>query len=57
MKKKAIIISIRGTKLSNKEKSLLSNEKPWLMYIHLEDLHGNALFHLSSDKNKIIERL
>ena len=31
----------------------LSNEKPWLMYIHLEDLHGNALFHLSSDKNKI----
>jgi len=31
----------------------LSNVKPWLMYIHLEDLHGNALFHLSSDKNKI----
>ena len=29
MKKKAIIISIKGTKLSNKEKILLSKEKPW----------------------------
>ena len=33
----------------------LSNEKPWLLYIHLEDLHGHALFHLSSDVNKIDE--
>ncbi len=29
MKKKAIIISIKGVKLTNKEKSLLSNEMPW----------------------------
>ena len=29
MKKKAIIISIKGYKLSNKEKLLLSKEKPW----------------------------
>ena len=29
MKKKAIIISFKGPKLSNKEKILLSNEKPW----------------------------
>ncbi len=29
MKKKAIIISIRGIKLSKKEKLLLSDEKPW----------------------------
>ena len=29
MKKKAIIISIKGTKLSKKEKLLLSKEKPW----------------------------
>ena len=29
MKKKAIIVSIKGTNLSNKEKVLLSNEKPW----------------------------
>ncbi len=29
MKKKAIIISIKGTKLSSKEKLLLSKEKPW----------------------------
>ena len=29
MKKKAIIVSIKGTKLSNKEKALLSDEKPW----------------------------
>ena len=29
MKKKAIIISIKGSKLSNKEKLLLSKENPW----------------------------
>ena len=29
MKKKAIIISIRGLVLTNKEKLLLSNENPW----------------------------
>ena len=29
MKKKAIIISISGYHLSEKEKSLLANEKPW----------------------------
>ena len=29
MKKKAIIISIKGSKLSGKEKLLLSKEKPW----------------------------
>ena len=29
MKKKAIIISLKGYKLSNKEKFLLSNENPW----------------------------
>ena len=29
MKKKAIIISIKGLTLSNKEKLLLSKEKPW----------------------------
>ncbi len=29
MKKKAIIISIKGTKLSNRERLLISKEKPW----------------------------
>ena len=29
MKKKAIIISIKGHKLSTKEKQLFANEKPW----------------------------
>ena len=29
MKKKAIIVSIKSFKLSNKEKLLLSNENPW----------------------------
>ena len=29
MKKKAIIISIKGIKLSDREKILLSSEKPW----------------------------
>ena len=29
MKKKAIIISINGYKLTRKERSMLSKEKPW----------------------------
>ena len=29
MKIKALIVSIKGTKLSNKERELLSKEKPW----------------------------
>ena len=29
MKKKAIIVSIKGTILTNREKLLLSKEKPW----------------------------
>ena len=29
MKKKAIIVSIKGFKLSKSEKSLFSKEKPW----------------------------
>ena len=29
MKKKAIIVSIKGQKLTKKEKSLLSDKKPW----------------------------
>ena len=29
MKKKAIIISIKGFKLTKKEKKLISEEKPW----------------------------
>ena len=29
MKKKAIIVSIKGSKLSKREQLLLSNEKPW----------------------------
>ena len=29
MKKKALIISIKGLRLSSKEKFLLSKEKPW----------------------------
>ena len=24
----------------------LSSEKPWFLFIHLQDLHGNAVFHL-----------
>ena len=29
MKKKAIIISIKGIKLTTKEKQLIKNERPW----------------------------
>ena len=41
-----------GEKIVKKLQNLL-NQEPWFLYIHLEDLHGNALFHLSSDKNDI----
>ena len=33
----------------------IPNGKPWLLYVHLEDLHGHALFNLSSNVNKIDE--
>lgn len=41
-----------GEEILNKIKKF-SNEKPWLFYIHLEDLHGNAIFHLSDNDSQI----
>ena len=38
MKKKAIIISINGSELSNKEKMLLSKEKPWGIILFKKNL-------------------
>ena len=40
-----------GERIVNKIKNL-SKEQPWFLYVHLEDLHGNAIFHLS-DNDKI----
>ena len=40
MKKKALIISIKGLKLSKKEKSLLSNEKPWGLILFKRNINS-----------------
>ena len=40
MKKKAIIISIKGKNLSNKEKLLLSKEKPWGIILFKRNIHS-----------------
>jgi len=40
MKKKAIIISIKGYKLSIKEKNLLANEKPWGLMLFKRNINS-----------------
>ena len=47
MKRKALIISIKGTKLSKMEKILLSKEKPW----------GNILFKRNLKSYNQIKKL
>ena len=49
MKKKAIIVSIKGTKLSIKEKLLLSKEKPWGLILFKRNIKS-----FSQIKNLII---
>ena len=59
MKKKAIIISIKGKNLSNKEKLLLSKEKPWGIILFKRNIHSfkqtknliKNIKKLSKDKN------
>jgi len=50
MKKKAIIISIKGTKLTAKEKTLLSEEKPWGLILFKRNIKS-----IHQIKNLIIE--
>jgi beta-N-acetylhexosaminidase len=50
MKKKAIIISIKGTKLTNKEKSLFLNENPWGLILFRRNIES-----LTQIKNLIKE--
>jgi len=49
MKKKAVIVSIKGTKLTNKEKILLSNEQPWGLILFKRNINS-----LSQIQNLII---
>jgi beta-N-acetylhexosaminidase len=59
MKKKAIIISIKGTSLSNKEKFLLSKKNPWGLILfkrNIKSFHQvksltNNIRKLTKDKN------
>ena len=41
-----------GEKIQTKIKNGLKNH-PWFLYIHLEDLHGNAVFHLNNEPQEI----
>ena len=40
MKKKAIIISLKGKILSKKEKVILSREKPWGVILFKRNIHN-----------------
>ena len=54
MKKKAIIISIKGAKLSTKEKTLLSKEKPWgLILFKRNILSFDQIKKLTSEIKKV----
>ena len=54
MKKKAIIISIRGTKLSNEEKNLLSKKKPWGLILFKRNIKS---FNQVKSLTNIIKKL
>ena len=54
MKKKAIIISIKGFKLSQKEKKLISREKPWGLILFKRNIKSiNQIKKLISDVKKL----
>ena len=53
MKKKAIIVSIKGINLSNKEKALLSNEKPWGLILFKRNIKSfNQIINLIKNIRK-----
>ena len=54
MKKKAIIISVKGLKLTNKEKLLLYKEKPWGLILFKRNIKSlNQIKKLISDIKKL----
>ena len=54
MKCKAIIISIKGVKLSQREKNLLSKEKPWGVILFKRNIKSyNQVKNLTSDIKKL----
>ena len=54
MKRKAIIISINGTKLSKREKILISKEKPWGVILFKRNLQNlSQIKSLTSDIRKL----
>ena len=54
MKKKAIIISIKGLTLSNKEKLLLSKEKPWGIILFERNIESvNQIISLTTQIKKL----
>ena len=55
MRKKAIIISIRGTTLTKKEKLLLSEEKPWGLILFKRNIkYFTHYIFLGNDTSKIL---
>tara|TARA_B100000674_G_scaffold378555_1_gene321138 strand:- start:193 stop:1137 length:945 start_codon:yes stop_codon:yes gene_type:complete len=53
MKRKALIISLKGTKLSKKEKILLSKERPWGVILFKRNLKSvNQIKRLTTDIRK-----
>ena len=55
MKKKAIIISIKGYKLSRKEKILLSKEKPWGLILFKRNIKSlNQIQRLIKDIKRLV---
>ncbi len=56
MKKKALIISIKGTKLSKMEMKLLSNEKPWGIILFKRNLKSINQIKKLTSKIKILTK-
>ena len=59
MKKKAIIVSVKGPKLNNQEKLLFLNEKPWGLILFSRNIKSlrqiklliKSVKNLTKDKN------
>jgi beta-N-acetylhexosaminidase len=56
MKKKAIIISIKGLKLTNKEKLLFSNERPWGVILFSRNIKSLSQTNLLIKKIKQLSK-
>ena len=54
MRQKALIVSIKSTKLSNKEKILLSKEKPWGIILFERNIKSvNQIINLTTQIKKL----